>query len=63
VEDGYRGAHFDHFVNFFEGVRNGTAVTEDTAFGFRAAAPALACNTSHFEDRIVRWDPENMRLL
>jgi predicted dehydrogenase len=63
VEDGYRGAHFDHFFNFFDGVRNGTAVTENTTFGFRAAAPALACNTSHFDDRIVRWDPENMRLL
>ena len=62
VEDGYRGAHVDHFFNFFEGVRNGTRVTEDAAFGLRAAAPALACNDSYFEDRIVRWDPEEMRL-
>jgi predicted dehydrogenase len=62
VEDGYRGAHVDHFVNFFEGVRNGTAVTEDAEFGLRAAAPALACNLSYFEDRIVRWDPEEMKL-
>lgn len=63
VEDGYRGAHVDHFVNFFDGVRNGTAVTEDAVFGLRAAAPALACNDSYFDDRIVRWDPEGMRLL
>ena len=28
-----------------------------------AAAPALACNISYFEDRIVRWDPERMSLV
>lgn len=63
VEDGYRGAHVDHFHRFFEGVRDGTPVAEDATFGFRAAAPALACNLSYFEDRIVRWDPEEMRPL
>ncbi|MDH3734795.1 MAG: Gfo/Idh/MocA family oxidoreductase [Gemmatimonadota bacterium] len=63
VDDGYRGAHVDHFFNFFEGVRNGTPVAEDAVFGLRAAAPALACNDSYFEDRIVRWDPDEMRRL
>ncbi|MFV1988259.1 MAG: Gfo/Idh/MocA family oxidoreductase [Gemmatimonadota bacterium] len=63
VEDGYRGAHLDHFVNFFEGIRTGSRVTEDAVFGLRAAAPALACNDSYFEDRIMRWDPEEMKLL
>lgn len=62
AEDGYMGAHFDHFVNFFSGVRNGTPVTEDAVFGLRAAAPALACNESYFSDRIVRWDPEAMEI-
>jgi hypothetical protein len=62
AERGYRGAHFDHFTNFFEGVRNGRPVVEDAIFGFRAAAPALACNNSYFEDRVVRWDPEAMQL-
>ena len=61
AERGYRGAHFDHFMNFFQGVREGTPVTEDAVFGFRAAAPALACNDSYFENRIVGWDPEGMR--
>ncbi|MGD8414405.1 MAG: Gfo/Idh/MocA family oxidoreductase [Candidatus Latescibacterota bacterium] len=61
AEDGYRGAHFDHFMNFFAGVRNGTPVTEDAVFGMRAAAPALACNDSYFEERIVKWDPVEMR--
>jgi predicted dehydrogenase len=62
AERGYRGAHFDHFMNFFDGVRNGTPVREDGVFGLRAAAPALACNNAYFEDRIVRWDPEGLAL-
>jgi hypothetical protein len=63
VERGYRGAHVDHFFNFFEAIRGGPPVREDASFGLRAAAPALACNTSYFEDRIVRWDPDAMRLM
>lgn len=63
VEEGYKGAHHDHFTNFFEGVRTGKPVVEDAVFGLRAAAPALACNLSYFENKIVRWDPEKMKLV
>ena len=63
VERGYRGAHVDHFYNFFQAIRGGPPVREDAVFGLRAAAPALACNLSYFEDRIVRWDPDEMRLV
>ena len=63
VERGYRGAHVDHFFNFFQAIRGGPPALEDAAFGMRAAAPALACNLSYFEDRIVRWDPDDMRLV
>jgi predicted dehydrogenase len=63
AEDGYWGAHYDHHLNFLDGVREGKPVIEDATFGLRAAAPALACNNSYFEDRIVRWDPENLQLL
>ena len=62
VEPEYRGAHVDHFFNFFEGIRTGKPVVEDATFGLRAAAPALACNLSYFEDRIVRWNPESLKL-
>ena len=62
VESGYRGAHLDHFAAFFRAVRGGPPVIQDATFGLRAAAPALACNLAHFQDRIVRWDPEAMRL-
>ena len=63
AEDGYRGAHFDHFMNFFRGVREGTPVAEDAVFGMRAAAPALACNDSYFEEKVVSWDPESMEVV
>lgn len=63
AEEGYRGAHFDHFMNFFTAVRSGTRAREDAVFGLRAAAPALACNNSYFEERIMRWDPEEMTVL
>jgi predicted dehydrogenase len=63
VENGYMGAHFDHFMNFFQGVRDGTPVAEDAVFGLRAAAPALACNDSYFDEKVVTWDPERMEVL
>lgn len=54
--------HVDHFTHFFDAIRNGTTVVEDAAFGFRAAAPALACNESYFQKKIIQWDPVNMKL-
>jgi predicted dehydrogenase len=54
--------HLDHFTNFFDAIRTGKPVVEDAAFGFRAAAPALACNESYFNKQIIHWDPVNMKL-
>jgi predicted dehydrogenase len=54
--------HLDHFTNFFDAIRTGGNVVEDAEFGFRAAAPALACNTSYFSKEIVQWDPVGMKL-
>jgi predicted dehydrogenase len=51
-----------HHINFFDSVRNGKPVVEDAVFGFRAAAPALACNESYFKNKIIHWDPEQMKL-
>ncbi|MBL7815229.1 MAG: Gfo/Idh/MocA family oxidoreductase [Saprospiraceae bacterium] len=59
--DGYSD-HLDHFTNFFDAIRTGKKVVEDAEFGFRAAAPALACNESYFKKKIVKWDPINMKL-
>ena len=52
----------DHFTNFFDAIRTGKPVVEDAAFGFRAAAPALACNESYLNKKIIQWDPVNMKL-
>ena len=62
AEEGYWGAHVDHFNNFFAGMRGANTVIEDSTFGFRAAAPALICNDCLAEEKIVGWDPENMRV-
>jgi predicted dehydrogenase len=62
VPQGY-SEHLDHFTNFFDSVRTGKPVVEDAAFGFRAAAPCLACNDSYFEKKIINWDPEGMKVV
>lgn len=57
-------AHANHFANFFENIRKGSVGTvEDPVFGFRAAAPVLACNDSYFEGKPVYWDPIAMKTI
>lgn len=60
--DGY-DARLDHFVNFFDAIRNDGDLVEDPVFGFRAAAPALLTNRSYKEERMIEWDPENMQVI
>lgn len=55
--------HYDHWSNFIEAIHTGKPVVEDAAFGFRAAAPALASNKSYFEKKVIEWDPVNMKLI
>lgn len=62
AEDGYKGAHYDHFYNFFTAIREKKNVVEDALFGYRAAAPALLCNDSYFTEKPMRWDPVNLKL-
>jgi len=61
VESGYKGAHYDHFGNFFRAIRENGKVVENPVFAFRAAAPALLCNDSYFQDKFIMWDPVNMK--
>jgi predicted dehydrogenase len=63
AEEGYKGAHFDHFYNWTNAIRNKGHVAEDALFGYRAASPALLCNDSYFENRIIQWDPEQLKLI
>jgi predicted dehydrogenase len=62
VPQGYSD-HLDHLTNFFDSVRTGKPVVENAVFGLRAAAPALACNDSYFEKKIINWDAENMKVI
>ena len=59
--EGYKGAHFDHFYNWATAIRNKGNVAEDSLFGYRAAAPALLCNDSFFGNKIIHWDPVNLK--
>ena len=63
AEKDYKGGPYDHFVNFFNAIRNGGKVTEDAVFGYRAAAPALLCNDSYNQDTAILWNPESMQLI
>jgi len=55
--------HLEHFINFFNGVRSNKPLVEGPEFGFRAAAPTLACNDSYFQKKIISWDPVNMKVV
>ncbi|WP_217602725.1 Gfo/Idh/MocA family protein [Chitinophaga sp. GbtcB8] len=63
ADAGYKGAHFDHFYNLFNAMRTGGKVHEDALFGYRAAAPALLCNDSYFQNKIIGWDPKELKLI
>jgi predicted dehydrogenase len=63
VQNGYKGAHYDHFYNWARAIRGGKPVVEDAVFGFRAAAPAVLCNDSYFQEKTIRWDPFKMQIV
>jgi len=56
-------ANLDHHVSFYNGIREGKPIVEDALFSMQAAGPALACNKSYFEKRIISWDPQNAKLM
>jgi len=60
--EGYNASN-DHFANFMDAIRTGKPVVEDAVFGFRAAAPALSCNESYFQNKVIHWDAENMKMV
>jgi predicted dehydrogenase len=59
----YKGGHYDHFYNFFQGVRGEKKIIEDPTFGLRAAGAALLANESYYRGNPVKWDPESMHLI
>ncbi|MCK5134801.1 MAG: Gfo/Idh/MocA family oxidoreductase [Bacteroidales bacterium] len=59
----YKGSHYDHFYNFFQGIRGEKKIIEDPTFGLRAAGAALLANESYNQGKPVKWDPESMSLI
>ncbi len=59
----YKGGHYDHFHNFFQGVRGEDTIVEDVTYGLRAAGAALLANESYYENKPVAWDPDAMKLV
>lgn len=57
----YKGGHYDHFNNFFRGVRGEIKIIEDPTFGLRAAGAALLANESYYRGEPVHWDPAAMQ--
>ncbi|WPP50642.1 Gfo/Idh/MocA family protein [Catalinimonas niigatensis] len=60
--DGY-DMRQDHFADWFNAIRNGGQPIEDPVFGLRAAGPALACNMSLYQNKLINWDPEKMQVV
>ncbi|WP_304232895.1 Gfo/Idh/MocA family protein [Jiulongibacter sediminis] len=52
----------DHMIVFFNAIRGKGQILEDAAFGFRAAAPSIACNLSAEKRTPIYWNPEKMIL-
>src|ERR1017187_9736767 len=63
AEEGYKGAHFDHHYNWINAIRTNGQVAESALFGYRDAAPALLCIESYFKNKIMQWDPENLKVI
>jgi len=59
----YKGGHYDHFNNFFQGIRGNKEIIENPTFGFRAAGAALLANESYYKGQAVKWDPDAMKLI
>lgn len=60
VDKHYKGAHFDHFSNFFDGIRKEKPVVADALFAVRSSLPALLCNESCKRKAAIMWDPQTL---
>lgn len=52
-----------HHKTLLDAIRGKGEIDQDGEFGLRAAAPALAGNTSYFDGTPVSWDPVEMQVL
>ena len=59
----YKGAHHDHFHNFFTAIREKGKAIQDPTFGLRAAGAALLANESYYKKSPVKWNPIEMKMM
>ena len=59
----YKGAHHDHFHNFFTAIREKGKTIQDPTFGLRAAGAALLANESYYKKSPVKWNPIAMKMM
>jgi len=52
-----------HHKTLLDAIRGKGEIVQDGEFGLRAAAPALAANTSYFDGTAVNWDPVEMQVV
>lgn len=62
AENGYKGGHYDHFFNFFNGIRNNVPLTADVLFAVRSAAPALLSSESYLQKRAIEWNADLLKI-
>lgn len=62
LPEGYNSRK-EHFINLFRAMRTGEKVFHDAAYGLRSCAPALASNLSYYDNKIIYWDPDKMKLV
>jgi len=56
-------SHTDHFLVLFNAMRGNGKIVEDAEYGLRAAAPALMANLCYEQEKIIKWDPKDMKLV
>ncbi|MDR0713625.1 MAG: Gfo/Idh/MocA family oxidoreductase [Bacteroidales bacterium] len=61
-EKDYHHCHYDHFYNFFSGIRNGTPIDGNVLFGVRSAAPALLCYESYLRKTSLFWNTDELKI-
>lgn len=56
-----KGAHRNHFENFFNAIQTNTPLVADVEFGVRASSVALLCNKSYEEKKAINWNPKTLK--
>jgi len=62
VLEGDRGAHFHHFSNFFDAIRNNKPLEANVHFGVRSSATALLSYESYKQNQAIYWNPESLKV-